>query len=291
LARWVAANDNPLTARVMVNRIWQYHIGSGIVPTPSDIGKQGRPPTHPELLDYLASEFTQARSPGDRAWSIKKMHRLIMLSRTYQMASDDDPANLQIDVANDYLWRFSRRRLDAESIRDTLLAVSGVLDRTTGGPHAFPEQTTWNFTQHNPFKNVYETNRRSVYLMTQRIQRHPFLGLFDGADTNASTARRVTSTTPLQALYLMNDPFVHEQSRKFAARLLSERPDDAGRIERAYLLMFGRPAGGAEQTAAKEYLARVRDKLAGVPAEQQTRKALESFVRVLFMSNEFVYVN
>src|SRR5579871_3215853 len=207
----------------MVNRIWAYHFGRGIVPTASDFGKQGRPPTHPELLDWLASEFMASgeRKPpvesansstgGSRsplAWSIKKMHRLIMLSRTYQMSSDDDPANLQIDVANEYLWHFARRRLDAESIRDTLLAVSGGLDRTTGGPHPFPEQTTWNFTQHNPFKAVYETNRRSVYLMTQRIQRHPFLGLFDGADTNASTARRVTSTTPLQALYLMNDPFV-----------------------------------------------------------------------------------
>jgi mono/diheme cytochrome c family protein len=294
LARWIAANDNPLTARVMVNRIWQYHFGRGIVPTPSDFGNQGRPPTHPELLDYLARYFisTQATTPGSGGpWSIKKMHRLIMLSRTYQMASDNDPANLEIDVANDYLWRFARRRLDAESIRDTLLAVTGDLDRTTGGPHPFPEPTTWNFTQHHPFKAVYEANRRSVYLMTQRIQRHPFLGLFDGADTNASTAWRVTSTTPLQALYLMNDPFIHEQSRKFADRLLSERPDDPGRIERAYLLMFSRPASTAEQAAGKEYLARVRDKLAGVPAEQQTRKAMESFVRVLFMSNEFVYVN
>jgi hypothetical protein len=221
------------------------------------------------------------------------MHRLIMLSRTYQLASDDDAGNAQIDVANDYLWRYARRRLDAESIRDTLLAVSGALDRTGGGGHPFPEQTSWNFTQHNPFKAVYETNRRSVYLMTQRIQRHPFLGLFDGADTNASTARRVTSTTPLQALYLMNDPFVHEQSQKFAARLLRERPDETGRIERAYLLMFGRPASSGEQSAATEYLARVRAKLAtsGVAEGQQAAKAMESFVRVLFMSNEFVYVN
>lgn len=295
LARWLTDPANPLAARVMVNRIWHYHFGKGIVQTPSDFGKQGRPPTHPELLDYLASYFMSGE-PGASAtgaWTIKKMHRLIMLSRTYQLASRDDATNAAIDVDNDYLWRFSRHRLDAESIRDTILAVAGTLDRSMGGAHPFPEQTTWNFTQHNPFKAVYDTNRRSVYLMTQRIQRHPFLALFDGADTNTSTSRRITSTTPLQALYLMNDPFVHEQARKFAARLLTERPDNPSRIERAYLLMFGRPPTAEEQSAAKEYLAQVCDKLkaAGVPAGQETAKEWESLVRVLFMSNEFVYVN
>ncbi|OAI51363.1 hypothetical protein AYO44_00715 [Planctomycetaceae bacterium SCGC AG-212-F19] len=296
LARMVTDPANPLTARVMVNRIWQYHFGKGIVPTPSDFGKQGRPPTHPELLDYLARYFMTGEpgaSATEGAWSIKKMHRLIMLSRTYQLSSEDDAAGLQSDVNNDYLWRFSRQRLDAESIRDTLLAVSGAIDRSMGVAHPFPEQTSWNFTQHNPFKAVYETNRRSVYLMTQRIQRHPFMGLFDGADTNASTARRVTSTTPLQALYLMNDPFVHEQAKRFAARLLAERPDDAGRVERAYLLVFGRPPSADEQTAAREYLGRVRHRLAtsGLPEPQQAAKAWESLARALFMSNEFVYVN
>ena len=131
-------------------------------------------------------------------------------------------ANARIDVANDFLWRFDRRRLDAESIRDTLLVVGGNLDRTPGGAHPFPAMAAWNFTQHNPFKAVYDSDRRSVYLMTQRIQRHPYLALFDGPDTNASTAVRLTSTTPLQALFLMNDPFVHEQAKRFAARLLAE---------------------------------------------------------------------
>src|SRR5207244_4831822 len=114
----------------------------------------------------------------------------------------DDEVNIAIDVNDDYLWRYPRRRLDAESIRDALLAVSGGLDRSPGGPHPFPAQSTWDFTQHKPFKAVYDTNRRSVYLMTQRIHRHPFLGLFDGPDTNTSTAGRTTSTTPLQALFL-----------------------------------------------------------------------------------------
>jgi hypothetical protein len=304
LAQWLTDPANPLAARVMVNRIWQYHFGKGIVATPSDFGKQGMPPTHPALLDYLARYFMASggREPpvdgteGLRpplAWSIKKMHRLIMLSRTYQLASQDHADNLQKDPNNDYLWRFSRHRLDAEAIRDTMLAVSGGLDRTVGGAHPFPDQTTWTFTQHAPFKGVYDTNRRSVYLMTQRIQRHPYLTLFDGADTNTSTGKRLISTTPLQALFLMNDPFAHEQAKKLATRLLAERTDDPGRIERAYLLMLGRPVTPEERSAAESYLAQVREKLqaAGVPAAQQAAKAWESLARALFMSNEFVYVN
>jgi mono/diheme cytochrome c family protein len=286
LANWIADPKNPLTARVMANRIWQYHFGKGIVPTPSNFGTMGQPPTHPELLDRLAAEFVA------RGWSVKAMHRLIMLSRTYQQSSRDDEANAKIDVGNDYLWRFDRRRLDAESIRDTLLVVGGNLDRTPGGPHPFPAMNTWNFTQHNPFKAVYDTNRRSVYVMTQRFQRHPFFGLFDGADTNASTERRVTSTTPLQALFLMNDPFVHEQAKRFAARVVSERSDDAGRIERAFVLLYGRLPTDEETTAAKKYLAEVAAKLGGgANPPAASRAAWESLARALFLSNEFVYVD
>ncbi|HEY7308187.1 MAG TPA: DUF1553 domain-containing protein [Gemmataceae bacterium] len=285
LAHWLTDPANPLTARVMVNRIWQYHFGKGLVQTPSDFGTRGRPPTHPQLLDYLARRFVA------EGWSIKAMHRLILLSRTYQLSGRDDATNARIDAGNDFLWRFARRRLDAESIRDTLLAVSGALDRSPGGPHPFPAPATWNFTQHNPFKAVYESDRRSVYLMTQRIQRHPFLALFDGADTNASTAERVTSTTPLQALYLMNDAFVHAQARKFAARLLAERADDAARLDRAYALALGRLPSDTERSEARDFLERVRARSAGVPADQQHARAWESFARALFLSNEFVYVN
>jgi hypothetical protein len=207
-----------------------------------------------------------------------------MLSRTYQQSSGDDEANAKIDVANDYLWRFDKRRLDAESIRDTLLAVGGNLDRTLGGPHPFPDPKSWNFTQHNPFKAVYDTNRRSVYVMAQRFQRHPFFALFDGADTNASTDRRLTSTTPLQALYLMNDPFVHAQAKRFAERVRGEAKDDRGRVERAYLLLFGRPPSDTEVNAASEYLAAVSKKAGGEAAWQ-------SLARALFLSNEFVYID
>jgi Protein of unknown function (DUF1553)/Protein of unknown function (DUF1549)/Planctomycete cytochrome C len=286
-ANWIVSGQNPLTARVVVNRVWQYHFGRGIVPTPSDFGNQGQPPTHPELLDYLASRFVED------GWSLKAMHRRIMLSRAYQMSSADDGANAKLDADNEFLWRFPRRRLDAESIRDTMLAVSGALDRSPGGPHPFPAMTTWDFTQHKPFKAVYETDRRSVYLMTQRIQRHPFLALFDGADTNASTATRVTSTTPLQALYLMNDPFVHAQARKLAERLMAECPDDSARIEQGYVLLFGRSPTSDDITAAREYLGRVSEKLrsAGEPKVRVSAKAWESLARGLMLSNEFVYVD
>jgi hypothetical protein len=282
LAKWIADANNPLTARVMVNRVWHYHFGRGLVPTPSDFGKQGRPATHPELLDYLANRLTQ------QGWSVKEMHRLIMSSRTYQLSTEENAENLSIDANNDFLWRFRRQRLDAESIRDAMLAVSGGLDRSPGGTHPFPEQSAWDFTQHKPFKAVYDSNRRSVYLMTQRIQRHPFLALFDGPDTNASTAARITSTTPLQALFLMNDPLAQEQARKLAARLLAEKDTDTDRVNLAFELMFARRPSQNEQESAQNYLVRVRQSLArSVPVE----KVWESFARGLFLSNEFVYTN
>jgi hypothetical protein len=287
LAKWVTNPDNPLFARVMVNRIWQHHFGKGLVATPNNFGKQGAPPTHPELLDYLAQRFIEG------GWSIKAVHKLIMLSRTYQLSSEDDAANLKIDVNNSFHWRFGRHRLDAESIRDALLAVSGGLDKVQGGPHPFPPMSAWNFTQHNPFKAVYETDKRSVYLMTQRIQKHPFLALFDGPDTNTSTDVRPTTTTPLQALFLMNNPFVHAQAKKFAARLLAERNNDPDRIELAFLLAYGRPPSTQEQEQAKSHLQQVGQKLqlGGLAPAQVTAQRWESLARALFMSNEFVYVN
>ncbi|MFO0968569.1 MAG: DUF1549 and DUF1553 domain-containing protein [Gemmataceae bacterium] len=289
LANWLTDKANPLTARVMVNRIWQYHFGRGLVPTANDFGKQGQAPSHPELLDFLADYF-MTEHPDRSAWSVKNMHRLILMSRTYQLASEENEANLKRDPADIYLWRYPPRRLDAEAIRDALLFVSGNLEKGPGGPHPFPDVKKWDFTQHKPFKAVYDSNRRSVYLMTQRIQRHPFLALFDGPDTNASTASRPTTTTPLQALFLMNNPFVHEQARKLADRLLKERKTDPDRIERAFLLLYGRPPSAEEVEATRDYLSRVSAKAPGAPAERE-RSAWESLSRALFMSNEFVYLN
>ncbi len=287
LADWIVDRENPLTARVMVNRIWLHHFGKGIVPTPNDFGRQGKAPTHPELLDWLARRFIES------GWSIKSMHRRITLSRTYRMAGSGDAGPATGDPNNELLGSFPRRRLDAEAIRDSLLALGGNLDRSPPGPHPFPAQSEWKFTQHNPFKAVYESNRRSVYLMTQRIQRHPYLAIFDGADPAASTPARLTSTTPLQALFLLNDPFVHEQSNRLAARLIAESKDDLQRLTLGYQLALARPPRPDELAVGRAFLAAARDKLRS-DSKDQAQLETESWramVRVLFRLNEFVYID
>jgi hypothetical protein len=249
LADWLTDPKNPLTARVMVNRIWQGHFGTGIVATPNDFGTRGAPPTNPELLDWLAAEFVRS------GWSVKHMHRLILTSDAYRNG-------------------VHRRRLTAEEIRDSLLAASGELDPSPGGPHPFPDPATWGFTQHAPFKAIYETNRRSVYLMTQRIQRHPFLAQFDGPDPNASTATRQTTTVPTQALFFLNDPFVHKCADSLARRLNGLGTDE--KLDRACRLLYGRPAGEADRRAAARFLA-----TGDWPA----------WLRVMLASNEFIYLD
>ncbi len=287
LADWIMAKDNPLTARVMANRIWQNHFGRGIVPTPNDFGKQGKPATHPELLDYLAAKFR------DDGWSVKSLHRLIMLSHAYQLSATRDDKAIAQDPANELLAGFPRRRLDAESIRDTLLDLGGNLDLPPAGEHPFPPQYKWNFTQHNAFKAVYESNHRSVYLMTQRIQRHPYLAIFDGADPSASTPARTASTTPLQALYLLNDPFVHEQAGRIAKRLTANGGNEAEQIGRAYELLFARPAAKDEIAAAQKFLTTARSQLSAenTAADKADGEAWRAYVRVLFRLNEFVYLD
>ena len=287
LAEWIADPKNPLTARVVVNRLWLYHFGKGIVPTPNDFGRQGRAPTHPELLDWLANQFVAS------GWSVKEMHRTIMLSRTYRLASHHEAKPDEPPAKPELLGEFPRRRLDAEAIRDTLLTLAEGLEPGPGGPHPFPPQSQWKYTQHNPFKAIYETNRRSVYLMTQRIQRHPYLAIFDGADPSVSTPQRITSTTPLQALYLLNDPFVHEQSRKFASRLLNIKGGDPARLERAYLLALGRKPEPEEAETSLAFLRSVCQELnsGGTAADQVEPQAWHAFARALFRLNEFVYID
>ena len=287
LAEWLTGPRNPLTARVMVNRIWQHHFGAGIVRSPNNFGKQGRLPTHPELLDYLATRFMES------GWSIKAMHRLIMFSRVYQLSSENNPENFARDPANEFLWNFARHRLDAESLRDAILMVSGDLDLTIGGAHPFPPQEKWGFTQHAPFAAVYGSTQRSVYLMVQRIKRHPYLALFDGADPNECIAERTVSTTPLQALFFMNDAFVHEQSARFAARLINSCTDDHQRIVLACQLAWGRTPSEAEIQSAENHLRKYLDELktTDAPASRHQEMAWASYARVLFSSNEFNYVD
>ncbi len=280
LAGWLTDPKNPLTARVMANRIWQYHFGQGIVPTPNDFGARGLPPTHPELLDHLASRFV-----GD-GWSIKAMHRRIMLSNSYQMAVVDSPDAMAKDPRNESLWTFPRRRLSAEEFRDALLFTSGRLDPSMGGPHPFPPPP-YRFTQHNPFYGVYETDRRSVYLMQQRIKKHPFLELFDGADPNSSTALRPRNTTPTQALFLMNDPFVHDQAGHLADRLFREAKTEPERIERLYRLAFGRSPTDEEGRMGREFLKDARSALS--TDDEANRDAWSGLARVIYASNEFSF--
>ena len=299
LARWLTRPDNPLTARVMVNRIWQYHFGRGLVTTPNDFGTRGQTATHPELLDHLATKFIES------GWSVKALHRLIMLSAAYRQGGQYSVGSVQYSVGaegganrrlntdslNTAYSSFPRRRLSAEELRDAILAISGELDLTPARGHPFPSPLKSAFTQHAPFSAVYEHNQRSVYLMTQRNKRHPFLALFDGPDPNASTADRRTTTVPTQALYFLNAPFVHEKARKCAERLLAVRTDETQRIELAWLLTTGRAPSEAEQAEAVAFLAAYRAELAASGQKDVEPTALAAYVRTLFGSNEFLHVD
>jgi hypothetical protein len=287
LAGWLTDPRNPLTARVMVNRLWQHHFGKGLVATPNDFGTRGALPTHPELLDWLAARFVEG------GWSVKAMHRLIMLSQTYQLGGGEGlTENVRVDPDNELLWRANRRRLDAEAVRDSLLWVGGGLDRSPGGAHPFPAEHLWKFVCGSPFAAVYPSDRRSVYLMQARLKKHPLLELFDGANPNLSTGERRLSATPVQALFLMNDPFVQRQAERLADRLIAGHPDDGARVRRAYELALGRPPTPEEQGACEDYLRQAPGKMkaANVPADRQARTAWATLCQVLFAGNEFLHV-
>ncbi len=309
LANWLVDPRHPLTARVMVNRIWQYHFGQGLVRTPNDFGLRGQKPTHPELLDYLAARFVR------EGWSMKAMHRLILSSAVYQQASLSsglvnpaqsrpvweecpvDPAGAPIlkrekaiAVEVDYS-HFGRRRLGAEETRDAILHATGQLDATPGEGHPFPAPTGWGFTQHGPFSAVYDHSRRSVYLMAQRIQRHPFLALFDGADPNATTPGRRTTTVPTQALFFLNDPFVHACADRFAVRLLSDESDAQGRITQCYRSLLSRNPSPRESASAVVFLTEYGTEARSSGAAHPETAALAALVRVLIGSNEFLTVD
>ncbi len=288
LAQWLTRPDNPLTARVMVNRIWQYHFGVGLVKTPNDFGVRGIPPTHPELLDYLATHFIES------GWSMKAMHRLIMLSATYQQSSRIGIATSIATTdtnTTDLVTHFLRRRLSAEEIRDSILAVCGELNREPGKAHPFPSPLHWGFTQHGPFNAVYDHKQRSVYLMTQRLKRHPYLALFDGPDPNATTADRLGTTVPTQALYFLNDSFVHASADAWAKRLRVNNPSETAQITQAYEGAYSRPASTAEQSDAAEFLADYRNELSALGKNDIEILALSAFLRTLLGSNEFLHVD
>ena len=201
--------------------------------------------------------------------------------------------NAAADPHNLLWWHADRRRLDAEAIRDALLFVAGDLDASTGGAHPFPAVNTWSFTQHNQFFAVYDNKLRTVYQMQQRLRKHPFLALFDGADPNSSTAVREPSTTPLQSLFVMNDKFAHDEAAQFAARIVAAEADETRRIERAFVTAYARPPLPEETQAAKDYLRQFGEKLAArkTPAAQIPAAAWASLGRALLGANEFLYLD
>jgi hypothetical protein len=264
LAQWLTDPTNPLTARVFVNRVWQWHFGRGLVTSSNDFGSRGTPPTHPELLDYLASQFVRS------GWNINELHRLIMLSNTYQLTSTTaTTAPIELYAS------FPRRRLTAEELRDALLSVSGQLDRQPGLGHPFPPEATWSFSQHGPFAAEYDTAKRSVYVMQKRNRRTRFFTLFDGPDPNTSTPVRDVTIVPTQALFFLNDQFLHTSAEKLASNLASV-PTDREKIDLAYRTLFGHPPTDDQVADATEFL---RD--ASWPA----------LCRVMLSSNEFLFVD
>jgi len=283
LADWIASPDNPLTARVIVNRIWQQHFGRGIVATPSNFGVSGALPTHPELLDFLAGQLIKS------GWSTKAIQRLILTSRTWRLSSLDDSAMAATDTGNEYLWRQNRRRLEAEVIRDALLAVSGRLDLQRPGPHPFPPIEQWTWTQHSQFQLKFDSNHRSVYLMTQRLVRHPFLSLFDSPDTNVTTDVRTSATVPTQALYLLNSDTVTTIANSLAIKLLNARSEDADRIALAFEICFARPASATDIELGVQYLQQVKTRLTNQSDALQL--AWQSYARMMLVSNAFFYVD
>ena len=276
LAEWIASRDNPLTARVMANRIWHHHFGRGIVRTLDNLGRMGDEPTHPELLDWLAVEFM------DRGWSVKEMHRLLMTSEAYRMASaHEDAGNRAADPDNRLLWQYRPQRLEAEALRDAIMTVSGGIDLTVGGPPVFPHVPRelllaarngyWEDQGDGP-----EVWRRSVYVFRRRSLSFPFFETFDLPDQNQTAAARNVSTVATQALTLMNNEFVLNQARLFAERLERAAPGDVDRqIDLAYRIALTRPPAAEEAEIARDLV---------------SSQSLVDLTHVMLNLNEFLYL-
>ncbi len=272
LARWICDPRNPLTARVIVNRLWHYHFGKGIVNTPSDFGQMGDRPSHPELLDWLACELVA------NGWHLKPIQRLIVLSRAYRQSSDQNLQAMRLDAGDRFLWRFAPQRLEAEEIRDAILATSGKLDLRPGGPGFDVFEPNSNYVRVYTAKEDYGPAewRRMVYQFKPRMQQDGVFGAFDCPDGAQITPRRNNSITPLQALNLLNSNFILQQCRFLAQRLEHETGASVdAQVARAYALAFGRPPSAGEAAAAAAFI---------------QREGLTAFCRALFNANEFIFV-
>lgn len=286
LAQWLTSSENPLTARVMTNRVWQHLFGIGIVRTPDNFGVNGARPSNPELLDYLAGVFVED------GWSVKKLIRRLVLTRSYQLSTAYQEANYKLDPDNIYVWRHARKRLEAEVIRDTILLASGTLTEkrpagsvvTVHGGKLIQDSLT-------PDKIHKPSNHRSVYLPILRNGLPEVLEIFDVADPSLVVGRRNVTIVPAQDLYLMNNPFVLQKSEEFAQRLLQESDDEKGRIDLAYRIALSRRSTEAEQLKAERFLAEVVTSLPESKTEEERQMtAWTSFCQALFVSSEFRYL-
>jgi len=287
LADWLTDRRNPRTARVMANRLWQYHFGRGIVPTPNDFGGLGEPPTHPDLLDWLAAELMD----GD--WHLKRMHRLILLSNAYRMSSRGAAAALAVDPANRWFWRFPMRRLTAEEVRDSILAVAGTLNLMAGGPSVYPPIPPEVLAGQSvpgqgwPTSAPRDAARRSVYVHVKRSLLVPILATHDAADTDSSCPVRYATTVPTQALGLLNGAFTNEQAACFAGRLLQEAPGDvASQVRRAIRLTTAHEPAGDEVRDDVAFLERLT-----VQSHLDARAALTQYCLMTLNANAFLYLD
>jgi hypothetical protein len=267
LAEAIACRDNPLTARVIVNRVWKHHFGQGLVRTPSNFGHSGERPTHPELLDHLASRFIAS------GWSLKALHRAVMLSAVYQQASRFDTARATVDPDNRLVWRMSRRRLEVEAWRDALLAVSGTLDASIGGPSIDLAGA--------------ENNRRTLYAKISRHNLDPLLRLFDFPDPNITSDGRPVTTVPLQQLFVLNSPLMARSAKALAARCRAAADNDAVRIRHAFELVYGRPATDEEVTLGLEFVGGSEGEI----DEDGKLTRWEQYAQALFSTNEFMFID
>jgi hypothetical protein len=267
LANWIASEENPLTARVAVNRFWQFVFGTGLVDTPSDFGANGTRPTHPGLVDWMAAEFVA------KGWSVKEMMRLLLNSEAFQQASLPNEKSGQIDADSRLLWRFSPRRLEAEAIRDSILVAAGTLDRSMGGPGFYLLEVQRENVVHYEAKE--ETGpaewRRMVYMFKIRQEQDLIFGAFDCPDGNQVIPKRSRSTTPLQALNLLNSKFTMQQADKMAGRI----GEGEQGVRKAYEVLYGRPASEEEVADALEFV---------------KEHGMVSFCRAMLNTNEFLFV-
>ncbi len=287
LARWMTDPAHPLTVRVMVNRLWRWHFGAGLVRTVDNFGRLGEAPSHPELLDWLAATFIE------EGQSIKAMHRRIMLSSVYQMSSGHDETGWGADPDNRLLWRFNRRRLEAESVRDSILATAGMLDLTMGGQLMKVEDH--KYVGMNPASEVYQTPRRSVYLPVIRSVVNETMLAFDMADPSAINGDRASTTVAPQALFMMNAPVVGKAAERWAGDLLADATaTDELRLERAYRRAFGRPPTKMETERGLKLIGRYEEQLKAADGKMDPQRrrllAWRALCRVLIGANEFIFV-